>query len=460
MRARAWTTSAVGVAAMILACVLAAPAIAAKPGTGTTNKPYSLVLAPATVPGGSTATITATYTNLTGQQQLGSSDLTAPEGFILVDAQVTDGSDGASATVDGNVVHVRGLSTPPGGSATVTLTVETGCGGGTGQWKAVTKQSNDFNGQPGNDLSLDTSKSSTTTTATAGCQLRFTTQPKDVQVGSTITGVAGDPNGPPVAVSVLDADGNPTHAAISITVGLGTAPVGASLSGTKTVTSTNGVATFGNLSVDAQGTYTLAATSPNATSTTSDPFRAYLSVTPCINNVFCTATASTTGTVPGSNRPYTNTFKVDASPNSDPTVTDDGGALGLEFGKPIDACPSYNPVSPDMETLVGPNRVKTVTSTIAKALMDAAHRSASSLKSCLIAPYSFNLGLASANGGSAPPIGDVDGDGNTDFAGLLPDCGPKKDNLPCQLSATLDSKGNGVVVYVLPADPRDPSHIG
>lgn len=41
-----------------------------------------------------------------------------------------------------------------------------------------------------------------------------------------------------------------------ITVGLGTSPSGATLSGTKTVTSTNGTAAFSGLSVDKAGTYT------------------------------------------------------------------------------------------------------------------------------------------------------------------------------------------------------------
>lgn len=441
--------------AVLAACALAAPALAAPE----VKKPYSIVLSPTTIPSGAQVTVSATYTNLTDQQQLGSSNLTAPAGYTVTSAQISGPAPAtATATVAGDVVQLRGLSTPPGASVTVQMTVSTGCTATSGTWTAVTKQANDFNGPPGNDLALDTSRSSTTTVTTGGCRLVFSTQPKDVQAGSTITGVVGDPAGPPVAVSVLDGAGNLTDAAIAITVGLGTAPAGAALDGTKTVTSSNGVATFGDLSVDEIGTYTLVATSPYATSATSDTFKAHLALVPCINNEFCTATAAIGGTVPGSNRRYTNTVRVDAPPNQDTSVTNDGGALALSFNtSAIPDCPTYAPISPDTEVVLGPNRVKTVTSTIAKAILDDRRRSANSLQTCLIAPYQFDLGTASGNGGKAQSLGgDVDGDGHEDYVGLLPNCNPVKPDPPCQVSTGTDAQGNGVVVYLLPADPRDP----
>ena len=441
--------------AVLVTCALAAPALAAPAA----KKPYSLVLSPATIPSGSQATVSATYTNLTDQQQLGSSNLTAPAGYTVLSAQISGPAPAtATASVVRDVVQLRGLSKPPGASVTVQMTVSTGCAATSGTWTAVTKQANDFNGPPGNDLTLDASRSSTTTTTSGGCRLVFSTQPKDVQAGSTITGVVGDPAGPPVAVSVLDGSGNLADAAISITVGLGTAPAGAVLDGTKTVTSSNGVATFGDLSVDEIGKYTLVATSPQATSATSDAFKAHLTLVRCFDNTFCTADAAIDGTVPGSNRRYTNSLKVDAPPNPDGGVSNDGGALALSFnGSAVPNCPTYAPVSPDTEVVLGPNRVKTVTSTIAKSILDERHRSATSLQTCLIAPYQFNLGTASGNGGQAQPLGgDVDGDGHDDYVGLLPNCNPVKPDPPCQVSAGTDAQGNGVVVYLLPADPRDP----
>jgi len=96
-------------------------------------------------------------------------------------------------------------------------------------------------------------------------QLGFLTQPSDV--------VAGEALDPAIRVEVQDADGNRVaHAELAITLSLGTNPGGATLNGTRTVTSTNGVATFSGLWLDkAAGGYTLTASTPggvtDATST-------------------------------------------------------------------------------------------------------------------------------------------------------------------------------------------------
>src|SRR5205823_13604645 len=59
----------------------------------------------------------------------------------------------------------------------------------------------------------------------------------------------------------------------SVTVAIGTNPVGGRLSGTTSVTPVNGVALFGDLSIDRAGTgYTLSATAPGATGATSASF--------------------------------------------------------------------------------------------------------------------------------------------------------------------------------------------
>lgn len=453
-------------AAFATVCALAAPA-PAQAAKAALSKPYSLQLTPASVPGGAQATILATYTNLTSQQQLGSVNLTAPAGFTVTGADITGFSfspapTGASAEPVGDTVQLRGLSVPPGGWVQVEIEIVAPCAASEIGWTSVVKQANDFNGQPGNDLTIDPSKSSTTTSTSGGCRLSFTTQPTDVQVGSTITGIAGNPAGPPVAVTVLDGAGIPTTAAVPVTVAVGAAPAGGTLSdGPETVTSTNGIATFGTLSVTKAGTYTLVATSPGLTSDTSDPFKAYDALVACLNDVFCTATTAITGTVPGSNRSYANSVTVDAPPNPDAALPNDSGLLSLSYNTgPAPSCSTYAPVSPDHEVILGPNREKTVTSKIAKSVLDVRRRSASSLRTCLVAPYQFDVGLASANGGKAQPIGDVDGDGNADYVGLLPQCqgsGKVEIDPPCQLSARADAQGNGIVVYQLPADPRDPA---
>lgn len=57
-----------------------------------------------------------------------------------------------------------------------------------------------------------------------------------------------------------------------ITVALASNSTGAALSGTRTVRASRGTATFGNLSVDKPGTYTLQASASGAESVTSSPF--------------------------------------------------------------------------------------------------------------------------------------------------------------------------------------------
>jgi hypothetical protein len=441
--------------------VLALALSTAAPSAASANY-YTLSFTPSSVPSGSRATISAEIRRTTSGTQIGSANITAPPGFTLVSAAI---AGPATATVSANTAQLRNLSIPVNQSRTATLVVDTPCAPTTGTWSVIAKSNGSYSGSP---LSNHGSGVPTTTT-TGTCALSFTTQPRDVQVGSTITGDPANPSGPPIRVGILDGAGNTTNAARPVTIAIGSGPAGATLTGTTTVTSSGGVATFSDLKVDKPGTYTLTASSPGttpATSSTSSAFQAAQGLALCQNNVFCTAFASITGTVPGSNPPvsYTNTVRVDAAANPDGTVGDDGGPLSVSYNLgPNFTCSGHLPVSPDREVILGPNREKLVTSKTAKALLDAAGIAASQVRTCLLAPYQFNLGLPLI-GGVAQNVGDVDGDGSTDYRGLLPGCldiitvlgihlliGP-----PCQVSATADAQGNAIVVYRLPADPRDP----
>jgi hypothetical protein len=148
----------VAAAALGLA-VLAAPASAA-------TKPFSMDVSPTSVPVGS-ATFSVTLTNLTSPQQLGSANITVPSAFTGI--SVADPAGPATATTNGNVVELRDASVAPGGSIVVSVTanVPSPCGA-TYTWSVVAKQANDFNGPPGNDLTLDESKSSLTTNVSCG----------------------------------------------------------------------------------------------------------------------------------------------------------------------------------------------------------------------------------------------------------------------------------------------------
>jgi hypothetical protein len=65
-----------------------------------------------------------------------------------------------------------------------------------------------------------------------------------------------------------------------VAVALASNSTGAGLNGTTTVRASNGTATFGNLSVDRAGTYTLRASASGAASVTSDPFTITPTVAP------------------------------------------------------------------------------------------------------------------------------------------------------------------------------------
>lgn len=185
----------------LLVLVLLVPAASAAP-----TKQYTLSLdgSPPAV-AGRTVTFLATFTNgADQQQQLGSANLTPPAGFGLVSATVPGP---ATATIRGGAVELRNLSLQPGAPPlTVSVTSTVPCDASASTWSVVAKQANNFNGPPGNDLTLAPG-SSLATPVTGGCALRFVTQPAAAEVGAVITGTPWDQAGPPVAVEVVDGAG-------------------------------------------------------------------------------------------------------------------------------------------------------------------------------------------------------------------------------------------------------------
>jgi hypothetical protein len=107
-----------------------------------------------------------------------------------------------------------------------------------------------------------------TATGTVGTafQLVFGQNPSTTTAGSAIS--------PPVTVLVKDRNGNTvTGSSQQVTIALGANPGSGSLSGTQTISATNGVATFSNLSINRTGAgYTLVATASGLGSATSSDF--------------------------------------------------------------------------------------------------------------------------------------------------------------------------------------------
>jgi len=96
--------------------------------------------------------------------------------------------------------------------------------------------------------------------------LAFRVQPSSVTAGNIMT--------PAIQVQIQDTLGNvDTSFTASVTLAIGTNPVGGRLSGTTSVAPVNGVALFGDLTLDKAGTgYTLAASASGATGATSASF--------------------------------------------------------------------------------------------------------------------------------------------------------------------------------------------
>lgn len=103
-------------------------------------------------------------------------------------------------------------------------------------------------------------------TTIAATQLAFISQPSSTTAGTTLF--------PAVQAEVQDATGNRvTTATNNITVAIGANPSGGTLSGTTTVSTVNGVATFSDLRINNVGVgYTLIASSPGPTDAVSGTF--------------------------------------------------------------------------------------------------------------------------------------------------------------------------------------------
>ena len=401
------------------ALILAATASAA-------FKPYSLVISPkspALVAGGETVTLTATIHNENTTQQLGSGDVMAPSGFTVTAASVPAPATATPAAKcsltdqnghkqNGPCVELRGLSLPAGGTVMVTMTVQTpACvaPGSSWLWLAEFKQANDFSGQPGNDLNLDTVTSSPTTTLDGACSLSFSTEPHNAVIGQHITGTDWDPTGPAVAVQVLDKNGNLVSTSTAqVTVGLIRNPGAATLSGTLMQSASGGTASFGDLSLNLPGSpYQLGATSGTLTSAASSGFATATTDTACAANTSCTTNVGNGG---GSGKVLAN-----AGPGSGLLLESANENSGAQL-----SCKGYSSADPNTYSfLTTVDRSKVLTITIVDP---SAHLSGSAQKIlkgqmiCFGAPYDFTTAA-----GTPAPAGTLP-DGTSGFVGLLPNC--------------------------------------
>jgi len=274
------------------------------------------------------------------------------------------------------------------------------------------------------------------------CTLAFTTdgQPAGTTVSTTITSSFDSPGAGPVKVEILDASGllvTNAKAAVTIAITSTANPGSGTLSGTKTVNTSGGVASFSNLSINQPGIgYQLTATSRGMNPATSGQFTIWSSLQQC-STTPCSATASsatTSGTVT----------------TSSATLTQ---LLGTGIGGGTYSCATYQPVSDpftfDVVTSSGEPQLGaqfTAVLRIDKSLvLSSGHPGASTWQICYasVSPFTAQLGTS----GTAT-IGNV-----TYFTGLLPDCSNQNPVAPCVQARNKDNAGDVLVTFLASGDP-------
>jgi len=285
--------------AVLVAAALAAILLQAS-AAGTTTKPFAASIAPLTV-GSGTQSLTLTITNNASQQSLGSANVPVPAGSgftfdYTTSPTLSSGNVDATAS-SATVLALRNLNVPPkGGMLTATFSVSIPCSSsGAWNWAVRAKQSNDFNGPPGNDF---TPTSQPSTTVTGGCALAWGTEPTSAVKTQQITGTPYTPTASAVTVRAVDGSGNTITTAsgtvtLNITAGNAACPTSfAGFSG-MTASLTSGVATFGSLvsSLAATGCQLYATATGYQQTPDSGPFNISLAGAPCTASGCPTVTA-------------------------------------------------------------------------------------------------------------------------------------------------------------------------
>jgi hypothetical protein len=229
---------------------------------------------------GTDYTLTATASGLTGvisapftitpstvtQLVFTAQPVTSTAGATLPPVQVT-AQDSLGNTVPGFTDAVTmTIGTNPGGGTLSGTTTATAVGGvATFSTLSIDKSGTGYR-LAATSGSLTRTSGAFSITSGEATQLRFTVQPVSTTAGATIT--------PALRVAAQDDFGNTvTSFTGTVAITIGNNPAGAPLSGTTTLAAAGGVAVFSNLRIDRAGIgYTLAATSPGLTGTTSAAF--------------------------------------------------------------------------------------------------------------------------------------------------------------------------------------------
>ena len=257
-------------------------------------------------------------------------------------------------------------------------------------------------------------------------------------MGQRLTGTDFDPAGAPVAVEVIDGAGERVDSAAPVSLSFATAGGLGALRGTTTVTAVAGLAAFGDLNVDAPGTYRLLASADGLQPVASAAFTIQQVAVKCVEDVDCAGELATARSQ----------VKTTAFGNGGV----DAGFLQLSFNTGFRPdCAGYEEFSADWALVLGPDRQKLVVFTVDKRVMNASpNNGVSFLQMCFAAPFPY-----ATRTGAPPAQVDVDGDGLTDwFVATLPDCGAP----PCVAARHKDKAGSGVIEVRAPGGTEDPAY--
>jgi len=252
------------------------------------------VTAPATAPAGTGQAYGFQVTNNDPNETLRSLTFTAPAQFVITGASGPSGT--SVSAVPGSSVTLNLPKEPTGTTFTVTVTALAPCvATSSAVWGVSGVDSR------GETNEVQWSSSPLSVSVTGKCGLAFTGQPAQTAANSDIlTGF--NSTGSPLTVQLTDAAGQPLDPAgfsatgTQVTVSIQANPGGGTLAGTATVTSSNGVAGFGDLQINQAGVgYALAANAPGLASATSGLFTISGQIQACGSGA-CSASQSTATT--------------------------------------------------------------------------------------------------------------------------------------------------------------------
>lgn len=223
---------------------------------------------------------------------------------------------GNVATGFGGNVTLSIATSPAGGALLGTTTVAASGGVASFSDLHIDKSGSGYTLQAVSGTLGAATSSPVTISPSQATKLVFTVQP------SQSADTAGSPLKPAVAVAAADPFGNAVPSfADSVSIAIGTNPGGGTLSGAKRVVAANGVATFGNLSIDRSGAgYTLSASAATLASGTSSAFTVVPAAPSASASTLVASPASITSSSGSSSAGITVTVR-DALGNPVPGVT-------------------------------------------------------------------------------------------------------------------------------------------